>query len=374
MLLLRKIVFYIFSLIYLILCPLIVARMLGFVINPQTFHIIKTGLVYVSTNPPDASVYIDGRLARQKTPAVLKDLPPGEHFIRIELNDYNDWERNIPIVAKKATVLANILLIPEEWPVKRISQQAYQNIIIAGEDILIATNPILKNIDIFHTTQGLAENFDEENAYEKKPLFSANSIYANGELVRLYNEPKSPFILLEANIKDKHKFLWINLKENPPLIEDVSDFFPEIPTRIVWDNSNNDNIFAFMSPNVYRINIKDKAIYPQDAAHLPESLNQPPPQEEFLINDKNDLLVREGNQIRIYPKEDFGKPRVYDIAKSEPSTNMHFEEKNGELFYLDNDTRFLFAAQILPYHPILNIPIPESLRIKIYKEVPGKKT
>ena len=212
MLLLRKIVFYIFSLIYLILCPLIVARMLGFVINPQTFHIIKTGLVYVSTNPPNASVYIDGRLARQKTPTVLKDLPPGEHFIRIELSSYNDWEQNIPIVAKKATVLANILLIPEEWPVKRISSQAYQNIIIAGEDILIATNPILKNIDIFHTTQGIAENFDEENAYEKKPLFSANSIYANGELVHLYHEPKSLFILLEANIRDKHKFLWINLK------------------------------------------------------------------------------------------------------------------------------------------------------------------
>jgi len=301
-------------------------------------------------------------------------LPPGEHFIRIELSSYNDWEQNIPIVAKKATVLANILLIPEEWPVKRISSQAYQNIIIAGEDILIATNPILKNIDIFHTTQGIAENFDEENAYEKKPLFSANSIYANGELVHLYHEPKSLFILLEANIRDKHKFLWINLKENPPLIEDISDFFPEIPTHIIWNNSNNDNIFAFMSPNVYRINIKDKAIYPQDAAHLPENLNQLPPQEEFLINDKNDLLVREGEQIRIYPKEDFGKPRAYDIAKSRPSTNMYFEEKNGELFYLDNNTRFLFAAQILPYHPILNIPIPESLRIKIYKETPGKKT
>ena len=39
---------------------------------------------------------------------------------------------------------------------------------------------------------------------------------------------------------------------------------------------------------------------------------------------------------------------------------MYFEEKNGELFYLDNDTGFLSAAQILPYHPILNIPIPDA--------------
>src|SRR5277367_2322874 len=111
---LRKIIFYIFFLIYLILCPLIVARMLGFVINPLTHRMVKTGLVYVSTNPPDATVYIDGRLAHQKTPTVLRDLTPGEHFIRIELNGYNDWERNIPILGKKATVLANTLLIPQE--------------------------------------------------------------------------------------------------------------------------------------------------------------------------------------------------------------------------------------------------------------------
>ena len=127
---------------------------------------------------------------------------------------------------------------------------------------MIATNPVLKNIDIFHTTQGIAENFNEENIYEKTPLFSENSIYADGHLVRLFNAPKSPFILLEANIKDKHKFLWINLKENPPLIEDISDLFPQIPTRIAWDNSDNENIFAFYPQNVYRINIKDKAIYP----------------------------------------------------------------------------------------------------------------
>ena len=84
--------------------------------------------------------------------------------------------------------------------------------------------------------------------------------------MRLFNAPKSPFILLEANIKDKHKFLWVNLNENPPLIEDISDLFTEIPTLIAWDNSDNENIFAFYPQNIYRINIKDKAIYPQDAA------------------------------------------------------------------------------------------------------------
>ena len=368
---LRKIIFYIFSLTYLIICPLIVARMLGFVINPQTHRLVKTGLVYVSNNPPDANVYIDGRQAHQKTPTILRDLAPGKHFIRITLGDYNDWAMEIPVIGKKATVLANILLIPEEWPIKMISQKSYQNIILAGDSVLVASNPVLKDIDIFHTTQSIAENFKEENTYDKTPLFSKKSIYVDGQLLRLFNAPKSPFILLEAVIKDKHKFLWINLKETPPLIEDISDFFPEIPNRIAWDDSNNDNIFAFYQNNVFRINLKDKAIYPQETDNLPKGLRQEMPDTppaRFLINDKNDLLIREGAWIRLYPKEDFDTPQVYDIARSKPSTNMYFEEKNGELFYLDENSGSLFSAQILPYHPILNIPIPDALRTKTSKK------
>ncbi len=341
--------------------------MLGFVINPLTLRIIKTGLVYISTNPPDASVFIDGRQAPQNTPTVLRDLSPGEHFIRVELTGYNDWERNIPIVAKKATVLDNILLIPQVWPIKIISSQSYQNITVA-RDILVATNPVLKDIDIYRGTGG---GFNEEGTYEKTPLFTKKSVYADGNLLRSFNAPQSPYLLLEADIKDKHKFLWVNLNENPPIIEDISDLFVDIPHRIAWDNADNENIFAFYANNIYRINIKDKAIYFQSPDSLPKGLGQRSTeiiQDKFLINDNNDLLIRGGAQIKIFPKEDFGSSREYDIARSKPSTNMYFEERNGELFYLDNDTSFLYAAQILPFKPILNIPIPDALRFTVPKK------
>jgi len=362
MLLLRKIIFYIFALIYLILCPLIVARMLGFVISSRNFQLVKTGLVYVDTNPPDATVYIDGHLERQKTPLVIRDLIPGDHFIRVESSGYQDWERNIPIVGKEATVLANILLIPEEWPIKTISSKAYQNIFFADDDILIATNSVLKDIDIFHTTLGLQENFNQDITFETIPLFSPNSIYAQGRLVRLFHAPQNPFILLQANINDKPKFLWVNLRENPPLIEDISDLFPEIPSRVSLDNSNDENIYAVYPQHIYRISIKDKAIYSQEAVHLkPFASNLP---QRFLINDKNDLLLHEGRWIRLFPEEDFGTAQTYNIARANPSTDMYFEERNGKLFFLDETSGHLCAAQILPYHPMLNIPIPDALRFK----------
>jgi len=330
--------------------------MLGFVINPQTHHFEKTGLIYISTIPSDATVYIDGRLAHQKTPAVLRDLTPGEHFIRIELEDYNDWEENVPIIARKATVLANTLMIPEIWPIKAISTQSYQNIVAADDGRLVVTNAILKDIGLYDTnSQDPIQN-----------LFSANSIYANGRLIHLYRATRSPFILLEVRLKDKTKFLWVNVGQKPPLIEDVSDLFPENPDRILWNNADNDNLYAFYPPNIYRINVKDKAIYPQEPQKLPNNLNEHLTinQNMFLINDKNDLLARENRWIYLYPKTNLGSPQVYNIAKSRPLTNLYFSDNTGELFYLD-ESGILSAVQVLPYHPILDIPIPDALRIKM---------
>ncbi|MDE2221514.1 MAG: PEGA domain-containing protein [Candidatus Omnitrophica bacterium] len=349
---LRKLVFYLFALIYLILCPLIVAHMLGFAVNPLTQRLVRTGLIFIATNPPDAAVYVDGRLSRSKTPAVLRDLTPGSHFIRIELNGYTDWERYIPVEANKATV-ANALLIPQEWPIKVIAVKTYANIFRAGQDTLIAANPLLADTDVISMGQETGP----------APLLVANSIYAQGRLTHLYYEPSSPFILLQAALKDKTKFLWVNLNGKPPVIEDISDLFPEVPSSVEWDNTDN-NIFAIYPTRIYRINIHDKAIYPGEV--LPGTIrtrvkNNP---DKFLINDGHDWIIRQEGRIRLYPRENFGGPRMYDIAQSDPSANMYFSPKTGELFYLNNDGR-LCAVQLLAYHPLLNIPVPDALKADI---------
>ena len=348
MLRLRKILFYVFCLIYLVLAPLIIARMLGFVSNPLTHRFVKTGLVYVSTNPPDAAVFMDGRMIHGTTPTVIRDLTPGKHFIRLQLDGYKDWEKSIPIVGKKATVLENTLLIPEQWPIKRISNKPYQNLIGASAGLLVGINPVLKDIDIFRT--------DENNNHEALPLFLKNAIYADGQLVRVFNADKSPCILLEASLHDKHKFLWVSLKDKPPLIEDITDLFGRIPDNIVWTNTDDKNIWAFYPQSIARINIKTKTIYPFKPTAGPSGILPQAPsarvQQAFLINNKNDLLTREGPWIRIYPKADFDVPESYTIARSRPLTNMYFEEKNGELFYLDDDTLFLDTVAILHNHPL----------------------
>lgn len=357
LLLLRKIIFYVFLLIYLILCPLIVARMLGFVFNPSNHRLVKTGLIYLSTVPPGAAVFVDGHLAHSRSPAAVRDLTPGKHFIRLSMEGYNDWERDVPVVGKKATVISGILMIPQEWPIQTVSKRAYKNIFLAGDDVLIATNPLLMDMGVFRS---ISSGRTQPSPVSEGPLVSPYSIYAQGKLVRLYNAPPSPYVLLEAFINDKHKYIWVNVKESPPVIEDISDLFPGQPERVTWTNADDDNIFAFYpgdssrGPYIYRINIKGKAIYPQEKPLVtgPTAQAAATQGDKFWINEKTDLLMRMGHRIRIFPKEEYGEPQAYDIAESKPSTNMCFDEKNGDLFYLD-DTGILRAARVLPSRAIL---------------------
>jgi hypothetical protein len=63
---------------------------------------IETGFV-VSSEPAQASVFIDDREQSSKTPLRLADLSPGEHRVRVELSGFASWESTLN--AEKGVVL-----------------------------------------------------------------------------------------------------------------------------------------------------------------------------------------------------------------------------------------------------------------------------
>ena len=59
MLLLRKIIFYIFAAVYVVACPLVIAYALGYMFVPQQRNVIQTGLISLQTIPAGAEVTLD---------------------------------------------------------------------------------------------------------------------------------------------------------------------------------------------------------------------------------------------------------------------------------------------------------------------------
>lgn len=56
----------------------------------------KPGSLSVESTPPDAEIYVDGK-ASGKTPAVLKDVPPGTRRIKLVHPDRSDWEDQVDV-------------------------------------------------------------------------------------------------------------------------------------------------------------------------------------------------------------------------------------------------------------------------------------
>src|SRR3989338_4413597 len=152
MLFLRRIFFYLFVAIYLIFCPLIVLYALGYIYKPGTEQgIFKSGLIYLSTAPPGASVYFGNRRYTRRTPTLLPNLIPGDYPVRLVLKKYKSWNETLPVEAGKATVLERILLEPEEKKREEFLSDAFEDIVpIAGSRFfLVAKTPQLRSVFVF---------------------------------------------------------------------------------------------------------------------------------------------------------------------------------------------------------------------------------
>ncbi|MBI4309098.1 MAG: PEGA domain-containing protein [Candidatus Omnitrophica bacterium] len=363
--LLRKIFFYLFVLVYLIICPVIILRMLGFVMDPRTRHWVKTGIIYVSSNPPGAAITINGRRAQETTPTIIRDLAPGQYTLRMELDGYGSWENQVPVVDKKATSVDNILLIPKQWKTEALNDSALTKLVpIPGNNyLLVAPDDIAQNISILRLNKDIEDNLE--------PLLPEESIYREARVVRYFTVVPSPFFVMEINLGDENKFLWMDPRDKQVHIEDLGDLLPQTPQRLYWEPNDEKNIFAFYPNFVNRINIKAKAIYPNIDGKdipipkkLPDLSDAPKADQVYLINNGNTFLFRRGNGIFLMDQVGFGRPRLTKVLRVAEHTDVYFAEKTGKLYYIDEQSRFLSSIQILHHKPFIPKPIADTLRLK----------
>ena len=113
----RKILFFVFFLIFLLGAPLIILYYQGYRFDLEKKSLTQTGGLFLKVTPKQAEIYIDGELVKKTDfffgSTLIENLLPKKYKIEIKKEEYFPWEKILEIRAKEVTEGKNIVLFPE---------------------------------------------------------------------------------------------------------------------------------------------------------------------------------------------------------------------------------------------------------------------
>src|SRR3989338_4129555 len=129
LLLLRKILFYVFLIAYILITPYVLFSAFGYMYHPSEKSLVKTGLISMVSLPGGATVHVQGKKYSFRTPAVISGLLPGRYHVRLSKKCFESWEKEIEIYPEKATSLDPVILLPIRPERKNISRRSYEGLV-----------------------------------------------------------------------------------------------------------------------------------------------------------------------------------------------------------------------------------------------------
>lgn len=255
--LLRRIVLTLFVLVYLVACPLAILYALGYVVRPgDQPSLVKTGLIYVSSAPPDASIFINRRHYPHRTPTVIRGLLPGAYQLHVTSRHHQPWIRTITVEAEKAFVLDHVLLLPQQPVPESLVPGAWRDLLPIPETrfMLVASGDALDDLAVFDWETG-----------ESWPLIPAGSPFQGGPVTFQTAVQGSPVVLLRVHLRRHEAFIRAELAKHRTRLADLTSLFPEKLQRVEWEPRAPHQLYVLQNREVNRLDSEAMAIYPQVA-------------------------------------------------------------------------------------------------------------
>lgn len=327
---LRKVIFYLFLAIYLVATPLAILYALGYQVRPgQRQTLVRTGLISLGTTPDGARVFLGNSRYRWKTPTVLRDLKPGDYPIRLTLRDYQSWSGQIRVEAEKATVLDHLLLLPNQFTIRRTSTNRYQTLypLPGGQTFLLSTGPLAGELAVCDAARATVQ-----------PLLPADDPFSGTRVRRLHQVADNPCLLMEVEHEGQRLYGWRRLDVEKEETLDITRLFPVEPDFLAWDQRERDDLFTLVDGQVNRLDLDDSALYP---GVLKGVLSLAPHRGDLLILDHSNRIYRTSRDGERKPEllgkspaeieTAWGSRRGYDLYPLNKDVVL-FGSPEGELF------------------------------------------
>ena len=129
----RHVAFFFSLALYLTLLPIILSYSLGYHIDFHKLIIYKTGILSLRSTPSGASIYINGKLIPDITPARIEELRPGTYSIEIKREGLFSWQKELAVRPNMVTRAENILLFPTLQVTEKVSDHEMDNFFIPDD-------------------------------------------------------------------------------------------------------------------------------------------------------------------------------------------------------------------------------------------------
>ena len=182
----RGLLFYLSVFLFCIGLPGILSFALGYKFNTHTLKFVKTGLIFVKTQPAGAKIYLNGKLITERSPASMQELLPGTYKVALELAQHYPWKAEVEVEAGKVSRVDKVILFPVRPNLQQLNQEKFSSFRIDPEKKMIyyldQEKKILyrSNLDAnnFEDIATLPDKFMQINGWEvsadRKKLFIFN--------------------------------------------------------------------------------------------------------------------------------------------------------------------------------------------------------
>jgi hypothetical protein len=203
----RRIIFWSFVVIFFLLTSYFFLLVNSYVVSfsslkdPKSFiSLQKTGILAVDSNPRGANISLERKFksflnkdieVRQEivTPYKVKNLIPGEYTLRVKLDGYWDFEKNIEIISGQTVYMEDISLFKKTLPLLISSREAQE--IEINKDF--STIMFLDDKELFDVQK--EESISISENVNKLNFLGSNKVLINNSII--FDYKKNDYLFLE---------------------------------------------------------------------------------------------------------------------------------------------------------------------------------
>ena len=210
----RKILFFVFFLIFLLGAPLIILYEQGYRFDLEKKSLTQTGGLFLKVIPKQTEIYINGKLVKKTDfffgSALIENLLPKKYIIRVEKEGYFPWEKSLEIREREVTEAKNVVLFPVKLNFEILSRDI-KNFWLSpdGEKLILKeTNGNGWSLKLYEPKTKVKSHLITEKDFSK----------GGADLLDLAWSQDSREVYLDLGIKEKEKRFSFQVNQTPPIL------------------------------------------------------------------------------------------------------------------------------------------------------------